>query len=264
MAGPRRTHAQARAEMREGIIRVGNALLAQDGAAGLSVRAIARELGVASSALYRHVSSRDELLTLLLVEAYSELAGRVDAALMGAEAPTGAESGAEEGVAESGPSPTRAIPEEGAGREGRAASAAVRLVVLVRAMRGWACENPEKWALVYGSPVPGYAAPPERTVGPGTAVLGRFMAILAEGSGGALETEPEPSERYGNALAAGGEELGVEVPVRAAAASAEVWTGLVGLISAEVFRQLGADLAEHGEEMLELWTAGVVRRFGLE
>ncbi|WP_051297942.1 TetR/AcrR family transcriptional regulator [Brevibacterium album] len=263
MAGPRRTHAQARAEMREGIIRVGNALLAQNGAAGLSVRAIARELGVASSALYRHVSSRDELLTLLLVEAYSELAGRVEAALMGAEAPTGADSGAEEGVAESGPPPTRAIPEEGAGREGRAASAAVRLAVLVRAMRGWACENPEKWALVYGSPVPGYAAPPERTVGPGTAVLGRFMAILAEGSG-AGETEPEPSERYGKALAAGSEELGVEVPVRTAAASAEVWTGLLGLISAEVFRQLGADLAEHGEEMLELWTAEVVRRFGLE
>lgn len=58
--------------------------LVTEGAAGLSVRAIARDLGMASSAVYRYVASRDELLTLLLVDAYSQLADHVELAREGA------------------------------------------------------------------------------------------------------------------------------------------------------------------------------------
>src|ERR1700682_2962173 len=62
------------------IIELGRRHLATEGAAGLSLRAVARDLGMVSSAVYRYVSSRDELLTLLLVDAYSELADAVDRA----------------------------------------------------------------------------------------------------------------------------------------------------------------------------------------
>ena len=62
------------------IIELGRRHLVEHGAAGLSLRAIARDLGMVSSAVYRYVSSRDELLTLLLVDAYSELADAVDRA----------------------------------------------------------------------------------------------------------------------------------------------------------------------------------------
>ena len=55
--------------------------LATDGAAALSLRAVARDLGVVSSAVYRYVGSRDELLTLLVVDGYDELGDAVDAAL---------------------------------------------------------------------------------------------------------------------------------------------------------------------------------------
>src|ERR1700731_5031045 len=62
------------------IIELGRRHLVEHGAAGLSLRAIARDLGMVSSAVYRYVSSRDELLTLLLIDAYSDLADTVDRA----------------------------------------------------------------------------------------------------------------------------------------------------------------------------------------
>ncbi|PRC48129.1 TetR family transcriptional regulator, partial [Mycobacterium sp. ITM-2017-0098] len=62
------------------IIDLGRTHLVTHGAAGLSLRAIARELGMVSSAVYRYVGSRDELLTLLLVDAYTELAEAVERA----------------------------------------------------------------------------------------------------------------------------------------------------------------------------------------
>ena len=58
--------------------------LAHDGAAALSLRSIARELGMVSSGIYRYVASRDELLTLLIVEAYDDLGAHLERSLRGA------------------------------------------------------------------------------------------------------------------------------------------------------------------------------------
>ena len=58
--------------------------LAEHGAAGLSLRAVTRDLGMVSSAVYRYVANRDELLTLLLVDAYGAQADAVDAAVASA------------------------------------------------------------------------------------------------------------------------------------------------------------------------------------
>ena len=57
--------------------------LAESGAGSLSLRAIARELNLVSSAIYRYYPSRDELITALIVDAYGDLAD----ALEGAGAP---------------------------------------------------------------------------------------------------------------------------------------------------------------------------------
>ena len=72
---------RARAQTVADIIRLGREHLALHGAAALSLRAVARDLGVVSSAVYRYVESREELLTLLLVDAYNELGDEVDAAV---------------------------------------------------------------------------------------------------------------------------------------------------------------------------------------
>ena len=135
----------ARDRIERQIVELGRRHLVTEGAAGLSLRAIARDLGMVSSAVYRYVASRDELLTLLLVDAYSELADAVD--------------------------------------DARAAKKSWRDQVhaMAHAARGWAVEHPASWALLYGSPVPGYRAPAERTVGPGTRVVGALFDAVAAG-----------------------------------------------------------------------------------
>lgn len=233
--------------MRAGILRLGNEQLAEVGAAAISVREIARGLGVASSAIYRHVASRDELLTLLLVDAYTDLA---DAALEALE-------------------------------PGAAPSA--QLAALAHGMRGWAVANPARWALAYGSPVPGYAAPAEQTTEPGTRVMVAFLRLIVAGVPGAAGPGPvgfgagagdrdarargvstaPVSAAFAAEIAAGAAEFGIEADPELAAAAIEAWTGLIGLVSAEVFGQLGPDFARHGAEMLDRWIAGTALRLGL-
>ena len=128
------------------IIELGRRHLVEHGAAGLSLRAIARDLGMVSSAVYRYVSSRDELLTLLLVDAYSDLADAVDRA-----------------------------------RDAVREVWSDDVVAIAHAARDWAVAHPASWALLYGSPVPGYHAPAERTVGPGTRVVGALFDAVAAG-----------------------------------------------------------------------------------
>ena len=107
------------------ILRIAHQQLVSEGAAALSLRAIARELGLVSSAMYRYVPSRDELLTLLIEESYNAFGDAVEAA------------------------------ESRCRRDdfGR------RWLAIGRSVRRWAVANPAEWALLYGSPVPGYAAP---------------------------------------------------------------------------------------------------------
>ncbi len=78
---------ETREKIEAQIVELGRRHLVTEGAAGLSLRAIARDLGMVSSAVYRYVASRDDLLTLLLVDAYSELADAVDRAAAAAVGP---------------------------------------------------------------------------------------------------------------------------------------------------------------------------------
>ena len=213
--------------MREGILRLGNEQLAAVGAAALSVREIARGLGVASSAIYRHVANRDDLLTLLIVDAYDDLA---KSALDGVD---------------------------------QRASDARQLTAIAMGMRRWAIANPARWALTYGSPVPGYSAPAEQTSGPGTLVMAAFLRAISRGEFVCSAGVPKASPALRDELAAGAAELGIEADPELEVAALGAWTGLIGLISAEVFQQLGAELASHGEELLERWIAETVARFNL-
>ncbi len=140
IAGARqRAHADVRAE----IVAAASRQLGTVGAAGLSLRAIARELGMVSSALYRYFASRDELLTALIIEAYDDL-GAV----------------AERSIARS-----------------RGDAPLARWVEAASAVRRWALDHPQEYALLYGSPVPGYAAPAD-TIVPGTRVTRALIQIV--------------------------------------------------------------------------------------
>ncbi len=172
---PRTPRERARAQTVADIVRLGREHLAVHGAAALSLRAVARDLGVVSSAVYRYVENRDELLTLLLIDAYGELGDEVDAAV------------------------------------GRVAEADFtgRFQALGRAVRGWAIREPARYALLFGSPVPGYRAPAERTTGPGTRVIFSLMAIFdAAWRAGALGAEAAPA----GGAPAGGDSCGSRPP----------------------------------------------------
>lgn len=188
------------------IIEVGRRHLVTDGAAGLSLRAIARDLGMVSSAVYRYVAGRDDLLTLLLVDAYDELADAVDAA------------------AASGPWETR-------------------FVALAHAARAWALAQPARWALLYGSPVPGYHAPAELTVGPGTRVIATLFAVIADGVRDGVVMDPKGAvgEPVSSDFDGIRQEFGFAGGDRLMIRCLLVWAALVGAISLEVFGQYGAD-----------------------
>lgn len=210
--GPR---ARARERTMERIIELGNAQLVEHGAAELSVREIARGLGMVSSAIYRYVGSRDELLTLLIVDAYGDLADAVDAALAGA-----------------GP-----VPRE-------------RFLALARAMVRWALSHPERWTLLYGTPVRGYDAPAATTNLAGTRVVGRVLEIAADLPAGGGESDELPAE-VDALLAAKLAESDLEAPTDAAMRAVTAWSSLIGVISAHVFGQLGPDAVALGEQVLE-------------
>jgi AcrR family transcriptional regulator len=209
---------ESREKIEAQIIALGRRHLATQGAAGLSLRAIARDLGMVSSAVYRYVASRDDLLTLLLVDAYSELADAVD------------EAGAAAG---------------GSWRE--------RMLTMMAAARAWAVDQPARWALLYGSPVPGYHAPRERTVGPGTRVVGALFGAVAAGiaAGDIPQTTAVVAQPLSSDFDRLREEFEFAGDDSAIGKCFLLWAGLVGAISLEVFGQYGADTLTDPEAVFD-------------
>lgn len=153
-------------------------------------------------------SAKIGLLTLLVVDAYTELAevvGRAEAA------------------------------------EPRGDHLA-RWRALAHAVRDWALAEPSRYALLFGTPVPGYAAPAEQTTAPGTAIIVLLMRLVADaeaaGSVAAQGDRPPP-----DALRADVErvraDFGVPVSDAMLVAAVLAWVGLFGAVSFEVFGQYG-------------------------
>jgi AcrR family transcriptional regulator len=219
--GPMGKRQESREQIEGRIVELGRRHLVDHGAAGMSLRAIARDLGMVSSAVYRYVSSRDELLTLLLVDAYSDLADAVDEAR---------ESGADPADLWSGD-----------------------VIAIARAVRQWAVTHPARWALLYGSPVPGYHAPPERTVGVGTRVVGAFFDAIAAGiaTGDIRLTNDVAPQPMSSDFERIRQEFGFPGDDQVIAKCFLLWAGVVGAISLEVFGQYGADTLTDAEAVFD-------------
>ncbi|MBO8194719.1 TetR/AcrR family transcriptional regulator [Streptomyces oryzae] len=182
--------------------------LADEGAARLSLRAVARELGMVSSALYRYFPSRDDLLTALITDAYGAVGAAAEAARAEAES-----------VAD---------------------SHLVRWRAVCRAVRAWALEHPHEYALIYGSPVPGYEAPPSTTQ-PASRVGLALLGILRDAHTSGALREPARTAAAPEAVLKDAErlvgDLGVQLPAAVAAEAVAAWSQLFGLVSFELFGQ---------------------------
>jgi AcrR family transcriptional regulator len=195
--------ARVRAELTREIAEVARQHLASDGAAALSLRAVARELGMASSAVYRYFPSRDDLLTALIVDAYDALGEAAETA--DAERPR--------------------------------ADLVGRWQAACAAVRSWAKAHPHEYALVYGSPVPGYAAP-EATIGPAGRVGVVLCRIVADGvAAGVVDDTSDGSGLDATILPglAAGLGLPSDPTGSVAARAVHAWTSLFGLINFELF-----------------------------
>ena len=221
---------RTRAEITRQILDTARRHLATEGTSGLSLRAIARELGASSSAVYRYVASRDELLTRLIVAAYHALGAAAEAQ--------------EAAVAR--------------------ADLAGRWSAVCGAVRGWALANPNEYALIYGTPVPGYTAPPA-TIAPAARVSNVLLGILADAAGGLTpgiaEDDVPPGDR--KALAPARSTVPPEVPDALLHRGLMAWAALFGTVSFELFGQLYGIVGDQPSDR-EAFFAESVRRWATQ
>jgi AcrR family transcriptional regulator len=200
MAGIRE---RVRAELTSEIKRLAREQIAEHGAASLSLRAIARDLDMASSAVYRYFDSRDRLLTALIIDCYSDLGELVEAA-------------------------DAACDRDDLRGRWRATA---------HAIRQWALRLPNDYALIFGTPVPGYAAPQD-TVGPATRYTMVLVRLLQDAEAAGVTPKVDVSEAAHRECDDVRARLGTDISDELLIVGMAAWTNLFGLISFELFGHL--------------------------
>jgi AcrR family transcriptional regulator len=203
VAGRETPRERYRAQLRSEIKERAWEQIAAAGAPGLSLNAIAKQMGMSGPALYRYFAGRDELITELIRDAYRSLADAVRAA---------AASGAD-------------------------------LTGLGHALRTWALADPQRYFLVYGTPVPGYHAPDDVT-----AIASEIMDALLDAARSAGAAEGTPDDARLEAHLAEHRQWAAGHPADAAALrrALRFWTRLHGILSLELaghFTGMGFDPA---------------------
>ncbi|WP_149550335.1 TetR/AcrR family transcriptional regulator [Streptomyces marokkonensis] len=202
MSSTHGARARARIEVTAAIKEEARRQLAEEGAAKLSLRAVARELGMASSALYRYFPSRDDLLTALIIDSYESLGEAAEAARDAA----------------AGVGPVQ------------------RWTAVCEGVRAWALGHPHEYALIYGTPVPGYTAP-ATTVPAAERAVAVFIGILRDAQRGPGLAEPTlPPELKPEAVRMAAD-IAPDLPPEVVATLVATWAQLFGLIGFELFGQ---------------------------
>jgi AcrR family transcriptional regulator len=183
--------------------------MAQHGTAGISLRGIARELGITAPAIYNYFPRLDDLITALIVDAFTALADAIEAAEAGAPGET------------CGP----------------------KILAMCLAYRQWAVEQPVDFQLIYGNPIPGYEAPADITVPLARRPFdGLFRLFLEAYQNGELvvpaEYEPVPPsirEHFAGWLPT----AGYHFPDPLLCLLMSGWARIHGMVMLELFEHLG-------------------------
>jgi AcrR family transcriptional regulator len=210
-----RYRAQVRGEVKQAAL----AQLAQAGPAGVSISAIGKQLGISGPGLYRYFSSRDELLTELVIDAYHDLA---DALAAASHAPDQDPRG--------------------------------HLRALARAYRSWALAQPHRYRLLFGPPLPGYDAHTQRLVDAAQAAMNVLFSNLGELENGTAAAPPQP---LASQLAAWAQPHDPGIDPATALRAVLVWTRLHGIVSLEIagnFASMGIDPGQLFETQLATLT----------
>jgi AcrR family transcriptional regulator len=207
---------RARAEITAEILAAARRQLASEGAAAISLRAAARDLGMPSSGIYRYFSTREELLTRLIVEAYESVGTAAEASQIGV--------------------PAGDLP--------------ARFGAACRAIRGWALAHPHEYSLVFGSPIPNYEAPEETVAAAARvpAVLGAILLDAVKKTNGARRKEIPLTDSGRRAIRPALALFSGQIPAERMQVGLMVWSGLFGAISFELYGHLDGSVGDSVED----------------
>jgi AcrR family transcriptional regulator len=229
-SAPQTARARVRDELTREIKQVARRQLAAHGSAALSLRAVARETGMVASSVYRYFPSRDELLTALIVDAYDAVGAAAERA-------------------------ERAV---------RRTDVLERWMSLAHAARRWAVAHPQEYALIFGSPVPGYHAPPD-TIDPALRIPLLILGIVddASSSGHALPPDDRPiPDSVRTDLVRLRDTVAPTLSDQHLARVLTAWSQLIGSIGFELFGHL-VDVVADYEAYFDYQMRGAAQDLGL-
>jgi AcrR family transcriptional regulator len=227
---PRGARARVRDELTCEIKEAARRQVTEHGSAALSLRAVAREVGMVSSAIYRYFPSRDELLTALIIDAY-------------------------DAVGEAAEQAERSV---------RRTDFSSRWMAVSTAVRNWALAHPQEYALIFGSPVPGYHAP-KNTIDPAARIPLLLLTIFGEAAqAGSLSsaTDRQMPRSVHKDMSALREKLGAHIDDHQLGRSLLAWTTLMGSISFELFGHLHNVVHDY-DAHFDYQMRGVAQNLGL-
>lgn len=250
-AAPPSRRDRLRAATTDEIIQTARRLLVAGGPDAVSLRAIAKEMGMTAPGLYRYFGSHEELLRHVCASLFTELGDDIRRAIHAA-APPGEATGESTGAA--------------TGDAALAAHMTAKMTAACREFRRWALEHRAEFALLFGVPLPGlddagYDVADECAL----AFAGAFFALFLE----LWQRAPFPVPAAGDIdpalrgqLASYRDALGADIPVGAMLTFLRCWTLLYGAVSMEVFGHLSFALADPAP-MFEITLSDLASLVGL-
>jgi AcrR family transcriptional regulator len=239
---------RVRAATSQEIVQTARRLLVEQGVSAVSLRAIAREMGMTAPALYRYYDSHEELLRHVVADIFTELADHLHAAIKAAER----ESGTAGRAAASG------VPSD---------LIAVQLIAACRAFRGWALEHQPEFGMIFGSPLPELDLMHDDPLAEcgfrfGQVFLGLFGELWRRWPFPApADDELDPSLR--RQLTQYHDLAGADLPLGVLQTFLRCWVLLYGTVSLEVFGHLRFAL-DDAAPLFELMLADLAAMIGLE
>jgi AcrR family transcriptional regulator len=244
-AAPLSRRDRVRAATTKEILETARKLLVEEGPAAISLRAIAREMGMTAPALYRYFGSHDELLRHVVAEIFTDLTDHVRAAIHAAGDAAGGTMTEDEAMA-------------------------VKLIAGCREFRAWALEHVPEFSMIFGSPLPGLEVLHEIQRDPTVDCGYRFGQVFLDLFGELYRRRPfaipaddeiQPSlrrqlTRYRNSLNS-------DLPLGALQTFLRCWVLLYGTVSLEVFGHMEFAL-DDASPMFELMLSDLGPLVGLD